>query len=94
MKTKLTIVTIALLTLLSTLNSQLSAASLGTAFTYQGRLNDGGNPANGTYDLKFTLYDADGGGRAVAGPLTNSPTAPSRNVVSRASSWSVATCAA
>jgi hypothetical protein len=26
-------------------------AALGTAFTYQGRLADGGSPANGTYDL-------------------------------------------
>ena len=28
-------------------------------FTYQGRLNDGGAPANGTYDLSFSLYDAE-----------------------------------
>lgn len=28
-----------------------------TAFTYQGRLFDGGSPANGSYDLQFTLYD-------------------------------------
>jgi hypothetical protein len=33
-------------------------AALGTAFTYQGRLTDGGSPANGEYDLRFTLYDA------------------------------------
>src|SRR5258708_4569837 len=32
------------------------AAPLGTGFTYQGRLNDGGAPANGVYDLAFTLY--------------------------------------
>ena len=24
-----------------------------TAFNYQGKLNDGGNPANGAYDLQF-----------------------------------------
>src|SRR5215813_12172933 len=29
-----------------------------TAFTYQGRLNDGANPANGIYDLVFLIYDA------------------------------------
>src|ERR1035438_3884559 len=53
-------VTLALpaLLLLSTLNSQLSAAPLGTAFTYQGRLTDGANPASGGYDLRFTIYDA------------------------------------
>lgn len=32
-------------------------AALGTAFTYQGRLEDGGQPANGTYDFDFKLYD-------------------------------------
>ena len=29
----------------------------GTAFSYQGRLNDGGAPAAGNYDLRFTIYD-------------------------------------
>jgi hypothetical protein len=34
------------------LNSQTSILhAQGTAFTYQGRLNDGANPASGTYDL-------------------------------------------
>ena len=47
------------LLLLSTLNSQLASAhAQGTAFTYQGRLNDGANPANGDYDLRFAIYDA------------------------------------
>jgi hypothetical protein len=31
-------------------------AALGTAFTYQGRLTDGGNPANGMYDFLFGLW--------------------------------------
>ena len=34
------------------------AAAQGTAFSFQGRLNDGSNPANGNYDLQFRLYDA------------------------------------
>jgi len=29
-----------------------------TAFTYQGRLSDGTNPASGIYDLVFLIYDA------------------------------------
>ncbi len=29
-----------------------------TSFTYQGRLTDGGAPANNNYDLQFTLWDA------------------------------------
>jgi len=32
-------------------------ANVGTAFTYQGRLTDGPNPANGRYDFTFALYD-------------------------------------
>jgi len=40
-----------------------------TAFTYQGQLKDGANPANGSYDLRFTLYDAVATGIAVAGPV-------------------------
>lgn len=32
-----------------------SASSQGTAFTYQGRLNDGAKFANGTYDLRFGI---------------------------------------
>jgi hypothetical protein len=31
---------------------------LGTAFTYQGRLTDGGGPASGAYDFQFILYNA------------------------------------
>jgi hypothetical protein len=31
------------------------ARAQGTAFTYQGRLNDGGNPASGSYDFRFRL---------------------------------------
>ena len=30
----------------------------GTAFTYQGQLSSGGNPANGSYDLTFSLYNS------------------------------------
>lgn len=39
--------------------------ALGTGFTYQGRLTDAGNPANGSYDLRFVLYDAETGGNQV-----------------------------
>jgi hypothetical protein len=34
------------------------AAALGTAFTYQGTLTDGADPANGLYDLTFSLHDS------------------------------------
>jgi hypothetical protein len=58
---------------LSSLLSQLSAAPLGSAFTYQGILTDGGPPATGLYDFEFTLYDAATNGSHVAGPLIVSP---------------------
>ena len=35
-----------------------SAAQVGTAFTYQGRLADGAAAANGAYDLEVKLFDA------------------------------------
>jgi len=48
----------------------VSQASLGTAFTYQGRLADGGSPANGSYDFRFILYDDAVGGSQVGGIVT------------------------
>ena len=34
-----------------------TALAQGTTFTYQGRLVEAGNPANGTYDMQFKLFD-------------------------------------
>jgi hypothetical protein len=62
-----------LLALFVSLTLPSPSAPLGTAFNYQGRLNDGDNPAQGIYDLRFTIYDAFAGDGLVAGPLTNSP---------------------
>jgi hypothetical protein len=42
-----------------------ASAPLSTSFTYQGRLTDGGNPANGSYDFRFILYDAEISGSQV-----------------------------
>lgn len=47
------------------------AQAQGTAFTYQGRLNDSGALASGSYDLRFTLFATNVAGCAVAGPVTN-----------------------
>ena len=52
----------------------LAAAPLGTAFTYQGRLTDGGMPANGIYDLRFTIYDALTNGGTGGTVVTNAAT--------------------
>ena len=68
--------------LLLTLELQPSIAhAQGTAFTYQGRLNDGANPAGGIYDLRFTIYDSTNSpGALIAGPLTNTATAVSNGL--------------
>jgi hypothetical protein len=57
------------LVLLALLHPCAFAAPLGTAFTYQGRLSDGGSLATGSYDLKFSLYDAN-----LVGNLVGTPT--------------------
>jgi hypothetical protein len=53
---------VALLVVLFLLMSARAAFAQGTAFNYQGRLQDGGTPANGSYDLQFTLWDSSSGG--------------------------------
>ena len=40
-------------------------AATGTGFTYQGQLNDGGMPANGTYSFQFGLFDTAVGGNQI-----------------------------
>src|SRR5262245_9101163 len=38
----------------------ISVVAQSSTFTYQGKLTDGGNPANGQYDLVFRLFDLSG----------------------------------
>lgn len=45
-----------------------ASAPLSTSFTYQGRLTDGGSPADGNYDFEFKLYDAESNGGQVGEP--------------------------
>ncbi len=71
MKTQKTIVASALLFL----GGLTMASAQGTAFTYQGRLTDGTNPANGTFSLRFALYEVLDGGNGVGPPLTNNAVA-------------------
>src|SRR6266568_2629224 len=42
-----------------------NASAQTSAFTYQGRLTDGGTLANGNYDLQFALWDSLGGGSQI-----------------------------
>jgi hypothetical protein len=83
MKTSLKTHALVLPILLVTLMEQPSTAiAQGTAFTYQGTLNEGTNPANGIYDLRFTIYDSTNNpGVVIAGPITNSATAVSNGLI-------------
>jgi hypothetical protein len=45
-------------------------APMGSAFTYQGRLADAGVPAAGSFDFRFTLFDAAAAGGAVGAPVS------------------------
>jgi hypothetical protein len=65
---------------LAAMSPAMLAPAQGTAFTYQGRLNAGGTPVSGDYDLTFAVYDADTAGNLVAGPITNSPVAVSNGL--------------
>lgn len=49
--------------------SQLAPAQtpLGTGFTYQGQLKQGGSPINGSVALRFTLWDGPGSGSPPTG---------------------------
>ena len=68
------------LALLALFAGNLVAGPMGSAFTYQGRLNDGGNPANGNYDLQFAVFDASVGGSQLGTTLTSSATAVSNGL--------------
>ena len=54
-----------LLFLLSITNAQT------TAFNYQGRLTEGGSPANGSYQMQFKLFDALSGGNQIGGTISD-----------------------
>lgn len=51
-----------------------AALAQGNAFSFQGRLNDGTNPANGRYDLEFRLYNAITGGTQIGAALARPAT--------------------
>jgi hypothetical protein len=53
-----------------------------TAFTYQGKLSQGGTPANGNYDLQFTLFTAPAGGAQLGATLTYNPVTATAGVFS------------
>src|SRR2546430_8191713 len=66
--------------LCSLLISTASAFAQGTMFTYQGQLNNGANAANGSYDLRFIVYNNSVGGSQQGPILTNAATTVSNGL--------------
>ena len=56
-----------LMMLLIVVMAAMPAFGQTAVFTYQGKLSESGNPANGNYDLQFKLYDALTGGTQIGG---------------------------
>src|SRR5229473_952533 len=67
-------------TVLVFLLAATSAFAQSSGFTYQGRLTDGGTPANGNYDLQFALFDSLSGGTQVGSTQTLNTVAVSNGV--------------
>ncbi len=61
---------------------QLEQTTQSTAFAYQGRLDDGGKPANAVYDFQFVLYTAAVGGAQVGSIVTRDDLAVSNGLFS------------
>src|SRR5262245_54993723 len=49
----------------------VAARAQNTAFNYQGRLNDSSGPADGSFALRFAVFDSPTGGAQVGGAITN-----------------------
>jgi hypothetical protein len=77
---RISAIMIALLAPLALFCSASIVRAQGTAFTYQGRLDDGGSPASGLYDLSFSLYDAPSEGIQQGNPLIQFATAISNGL--------------
>jgi hypothetical protein len=69
-----------LLGMVGILASRMDLFGQSTAFTYQGRLSDGGGPANGYYNLSFGLYPTNVGGIPAGSILTNNSVAVSNGL--------------
>lgn len=53
------------------LSAAVPISAQSTGFSYQGRLNSGGNPASGTYEMQFRLFDAVKGGAQIGATFTD-----------------------
>ena len=68
MRTRTLAITVSYIVLLIGIVSTVEA-SIGSAFTYQGRLLDESIAANGTYDMKFKLFSDASGTQQVASDI-------------------------
>ncbi len=50
-----------------------TAGAQTTAFNYQGSLKDGGNPANGSFQMQFKLFDSLAGAGQIGSTITDVP---------------------
>jgi hypothetical protein len=71
MKTKFKLLTVSAWALACLTFWTTTAFSQGTAFTYQGRLQNNGAPANGSYDLKLSLFSTNQSGVPFGPTITN-----------------------
>ena len=65
-QTELKLYDAALSSVIDSISITVVEAEMGTAFTYQGRLIDAENAADGEYDFEFDIYDAPSGGVLLA----------------------------
>jgi hypothetical protein len=56
------------------------ASAQTTSFTYQGELTEGGNPADGTYDFQFSLFDSVSDGTQIGAMVARNATSVSGGV--------------
>ena len=75
-RTTLRSISLLLVCLLSTLFTYGQSG----VFSYQGRLDDGATPANGTYNMQFSLWDSVSGGSQIGSTITNTNVAVSGGV--------------
>lgn len=81
MNTTPLIKSLALLVLATASTQPLSGLAQNTAFTFQSRLLDSGQPANGLYEVRFAIYDSTNTpGTLIAGPITNAATSVSNGL--------------
>ncbi len=60
----------------------VSITAQTTAFSYQGSLKDSGNPANGSFQMQFKLFDSQAGAGQIGSTITDVPVTVSQGVFS------------